>query len=71
MYRESQGLQDLWVVWVFLDMMDEMELQVYRVSQGLLEDLEGYAKENPLPTLAVTLGVGLVLGLLMFGGRRR
>ena len=40
MFRESQGLQDLWVVWVFLDMMDEMELQVYRVSQGLLEDLD-------------------------------
>ena len=40
MFRESQGLQDLWVVWVVLDMMDEMELQVYRVSQGLLEDLD-------------------------------
>ena len=45
--------------------------QAREMGEGLLEDLEGYAKENPLPTLAVTLGVGLVLGLLMFGGRRR
>lgn len=45
--------------------------QAAEVGQGLLDDLEIYAKENPLPTLAVTLGVGVVLGLLLLGGRRR
>lgn len=45
--------------------------QAREMGEGLLEDLEGYARENPLPTLAVTLGVGVVVGLLLLGGRRR
>jgi uncharacterized protein YjbJ (UPF0337 family) len=38
-------------------------------AQGLLDDVEGYAKENPLPALAIMLGVGVALGLLLVGGR--
>jgi uncharacterized protein YjbJ (UPF0337 family) len=44
--------------------------QVRDLTQGLLEDVEGYARENPRAALAITLGLGVALGLMLFGGGR-
>jgi uncharacterized protein YjbJ (UPF0337 family) len=39
-------------------------------TDDLLSELAGYTKEQPLLALGLTLGVGLVLGLLILGGGR-
>ena len=40
-------------------------------AMDLLDEMEGYTKENPRTALAITLGAGVVLGLLLLGGSRR
>ena len=44
--------------------------QARDTAEDFYSDLEGYAREQPLAALAVTLGVGVVLGLIMRGGRK-
>ena len=39
-------------------------------ASDLYEEVESYAKEQPLAALAVTLGLGVVIGLVLSGGRK-
>ena len=39
-------------------------------ASDLYEEVESYAKEQPLAALAVTLGLGVVVGLMLGGGRK-
>jgi uncharacterized protein YjbJ (UPF0337 family) len=39
-------------------------------ASGLYDDLETYTKDQPMAALAVALGLGLVVGLILNGGRR-
>lgn len=39
-------------------------------AQDAFEDLGSYAREQPVIALAVTLGVGLILGFALRGSRR-
>ena len=34
------------------------------------DDVEGFAKEQPVTALAITLGLGVVIGLMLRGGRK-
>lgn len=38
--------------------------------QDVYDDVESYAKEQPLQALGITLVVGMVLGLFLRGGRK-
>jgi uncharacterized protein YjbJ (UPF0337 family) len=39
-------------------------------AQYVYGDLEGYAHEKPLAALAISVGLGLALGLILWGGRK-
>ena len=39
-------------------------------ASDLYGEVESYAKEQPLAALAVTLGLGVVIGLVLSGGRK-
>ena len=39
-------------------------------ASDIYEEVESYAKEQPLAALAVTLGLGVVLGMVLGGGRK-
>lgn len=39
-------------------------------AQDVYGEVESYAKEQPLQALAITLGVGVVIGFLLRGGRK-
>jgi len=39
-------------------------------AMDIIDELENYTKENPRTALALTLGAGVVLGLLLLGGSR-
>lgn len=38
--------------------------------QDLYDEVESYAKEQPLTALAVTLGLGVFIGLVLRGGQK-
>jgi uncharacterized protein YjbJ (UPF0337 family) len=44
--------------------------QVSDVAQTLFEEVESFAKENPRTAIGITLGLGVIVGLMLFGGRR-
>ena len=44
--------------------------QVRERAGDLYGDIEDYAKDQPLAALAVALGVGLILGFTLRGGRK-
>ncbi len=39
-------------------------------AQDVYDEVESYAKEQPLQALAITLAVGAVLGFMLRGGRK-
>ncbi len=39
-------------------------------ASDLYGEVESYAKQQPLAALAVTLGLGVVVGLILSGGRK-
>ena len=49
-----------------LDVFDEAGDQLQRA----LGDVEDYVREDPLKALAIGVGIGLTLGLLLWGGRK-
>jgi uncharacterized protein YjbJ (UPF0337 family) len=44
--------------------------QVKERAQDVFGDVRDYAQEEPIKALAIGLGVGLALGLLLWGGRK-
>ena len=44
--------------------------QAAQRAQDLVGDIRGYAQDEPIKALAIGVATGLVLGLLLWGGRR-
>jgi uncharacterized protein YjbJ (UPF0337 family) len=42
--------------------------QVSDIARGLWDEAQSYTKKNPRTALAITLGIGVVLGLTLLGG---
>lgn len=50
--------------------VQDMVGQARERASDLYGEVEGYAKQQPLAALAVTLGLGVVIGLVLGGGRK-
>ena len=50
--------------------VQEMVGQARERASDLYGEVESYAKQQPLAALAVTLGLGVVIGLVLSGGRK-
>ena len=44
--------------------------QVRERAEDLFGDVRGYAQDEPIKALAIGLGIGVALGLLLWGGRK-
>lgn len=50
--------------------VQDMVGQARERAADVYEEVESYAKEQPLIALGVTLGLGVVIGLVLGGGRK-
>ena len=51
--------------------LQDQAQKLSRQAKDAAQTVDNYVRENPWVALAVAAGIGLVLGLLQSGGRRR